>query len=54
MQNLKAKINGHNKNILKKTSSLKTKICHCLKKENCLMKGACLIENVLYYAKIDL
>ena len=35
------------------TRTPKTKLYNCLKKENCLMRGACLTENVLYYAKIS-
>ena len=38
------------KKILKNTPLPKTKLCNCLKKENCPMRGA--TENVLYYAKI--
>ena len=53
MPNLKAKINGHNKTILENTLPPKTKLCNCLKKENCPMRGACLTENVLYYARIS-
>ena len=40
------------KKILKNTPLPKTKLCNCLKKENCPMRGASLTENVLYYAKI--
>ena len=50
MPNLKAKIDRHNKKILENTPA-KTKLCNCLKKENCPMRGACLTENVLYYAR---
>ena len=53
MPNLKAKIDGHNKKILENTPLPKTKLCNCLKKVNCSMRGACLIENVLYYARIS-
>ena len=53
MPNLKVKIDGHNKKILKNTPPVKTKLCNCLKKENCLMGGACLSENVSYYARIS-
>ena len=49
MPNLKAKIDGHNKKILENTPPPKTKLCNCLKKENCPMRGACLTGNVLYY-----
>ena len=42
MPNLKVKIDGHNKKILETTLLPKTKLCNCLKKENCLMRGACL------------
>ena len=52
MPNLKAKIDGHNKKILETTLPQKTKLCNCLKKENCRMRGACLTENILYYARI--
>ena len=31
----------------------KTKSCKCLKKENYPMRGNCLTENILYYAKIS-
>ena len=50
MQILKAKVDGHNKKILenKKIPPPKTKLCNCFKKENCSIRGACLIENVLY------
>ena len=53
MPNLKAKIDGHNKKILENTPPPKTKLCNCLKKENCPMRGACLTENVLYYTRIS-
>ena len=35
------------------TPTPKTKLCNCLKKENCPMRGACFTENALYYAKIS-
>ena len=54
MTNLKAKIDGHNKKILDSTPPPKTKLCNCLKKENCSMRGACLTKNALYYARISL
>ena len=53
MSNLKAKIDGHNKKILKTTPPPKTKLCNCLKKEKWTMRGACLTENLLYYARIS-
>ena len=53
MPNLKAKIDGHNKKILENTPPPKTKLCNCLKKENCPMREGCLTENVLYYARIS-
>ena len=40
------------KKFLKNTPLPKTKLCKCLKKQNCPMGGANLTENVLYYAKI--
>ena len=46
MPNLKSKIDGHNKKILENTPPPKTKLCNCL-------RGACLTENVLYYARIS-
>ena len=49
MPNLKAKIDGHKK-ILENTSK-RTKLCKCLKKENCPMRGASPTENVLYYVQ---
>ena len=53
MPNLKAKIDGHNKKILETKLPPKTNLCNCLKKENCPMIGACLTENILYYARIS-
>ena len=53
MPNLKAKIGRHNKKILENTPPPKTKSCNCLKKENYPTRGACLTENVLYYARIS-
>ena len=53
MPNLKAKIDGHNKKILENTPPPKTKLCNCLKKENYPIRGGCLTENVLYYARIN-
>ena len=53
MPNLKTKIDGHNKKILKTTPPTKTKLCNCLKKETCPMKGACLSENILFYARTN-
>ena len=41
------------KEILENTPPLKTKLRSCLKKENCPMREACLIENIIYYAKIS-
>ena len=52
MPNLKAKIDGNNKK-LENTTAPKTKLCNCLKKENCAMRGACLTENVLHYIRIS-
>ena len=52
MPNVKAKIVGHDKKIVETTAPPKTKLCNCLKKENCPMR-ACLTENVLYYARIS-
>ena len=51
MPNRKAKIDRHNKKILETTLPPKTKLCNCLKKENCPMRGACLNENILYYPR---
>ena len=51
MLNLKAKIDEHNKRILETTLPPKTKLCNCLKKENCPMRGAYLTEKILYYTK---
>ena len=54
MPNLKkAKIDEHNKKILENTPAPKTKLCNCLKKENCSMRGESLTKNVLYYAEIS-
>ena len=53
MPNLKAKINGHNKKKLKPTLPPNTKPCNCFEKENCAMRGACLTENILRYARIS-
>ena len=53
MPNLKSEIDGHNEKILKNTPPLKTKLFNCSKKENCPMRGTCLTENVLYYARIN-
>ena len=52
MPNLKAKNDGHKK-ILENTAPPKTKLCKYLKKEDCPIRGACLTENVLYYARIS-
>ena len=40
MPNLKAKIDGHNQKILETTPPPKPKLCNCLKKEYCPMRGA--------------
>ena len=53
MPNLKAKIDGHSKKVLENTPPPKIKLCNCSKKENCLMRGACLTENILYYTRIS-
>ena len=54
MPTLKGKNRRHNKEKqLENTPPPKTKLCNCLKNENCPMTGACLTENVLYYAKIS-
>ena len=53
MPNLKAKIDGHNRKILENTRPPKAKLCNCLKKEIFPMRGACLTENALYYARIS-
>ena len=53
MPSLKSKIDEHNKKILETTPPSKTKLCNCLKKENCPMRRACLTENILYYARIS-
>ena len=44
---------GHNKKTLEITMPPKTKLCNCLRKENCPMRGACLTENILYYARVS-
>ena len=53
MPNLKAKIDEHDEKILENTPPPKTKLGNCLKKENCPVRGACITENVLYYARIS-
>ena len=53
MPNLKAKIDGHNKKTLETTPPSKAKLCNCLKKENCPIRGSCFIENILYYTRIS-
>ena len=53
LPNLKAKIDGHYQKILENTPPWKTKLYNYLKKENCLMRGACLTQNVLYNARIS-
>ena len=51
MPNLKAKIDDIKK-IFEHTPPPKAKLCNCLKKWNLPIRGACLTENVLYYARI--
>ena len=53
MSNLKATIDGHNETVLQNTPPPKAKLCNCLKKQNCPIRGACLTESVLYDAKIS-
>ena len=53
MSNLKSKIDGHNEKILENTPPSKTKLCNCLKKQNCPIRRTCLTENFLYYARIS-
>ena len=53
MLNLKSNNDGHNKKALENTPPPKTNLCNCLKKENYPMRGACLTENILYYARIS-
>ena len=51
--NKNVKIGGHNEKILETAPPPEEKLCNSLKKENYLMRGACLIENVLNYAKTN-
>ena len=53
MPNLKAKMDKHNEKIFKNSPPPKTKLCNCLKKENCTMSRVCLTEHVLQYTKIS-
>ena len=39
--------------ILETTPPPKTKLCNCMKKENCSRRGACLTKNILYYGRIS-
>ena len=49
--NIKTRIKVRNKDILRYTPLKNVKRCNCQKKkENCLMNGACLKENLVFYA----
>ena len=53
MPNLKAKIDGHNMKMFENLTPPKTKICNCLEKQNCPMRGTCVTENDLHYARMS-
>ena len=53
MPNIKTKINAPNRDILQNAPSKNVKQCNCQQKENCLMNGACLKENLVYYSTIS-
>ena len=50
MSNIKAKVNAHNRAILRNTLSKNGKQFNCQQKENCPMNGACPKESLVYYA----
>ena len=53
MSNIKTKINTHNKQILRNTTSKNVKHCNFQQKENCPTNGARLKESLIYYATIS-
>ena len=53
MPNIKAKINAHNRVILRNTPSKNAKGCNCQQKRKCPMNGDCLKERLVYYATIS-
>ena len=52
MPNIKSKINGHNKKVLKNKPTEQKRTCNCLVKEHCPMNGLCLTSSILYQATI--
>ena len=53
MSNPKAKIDGHNKENIRKHTASKNKIMELFEKKKIPMREVCLTENVLYYVKIS-
>ena len=53
MPNIKTKINVHNREILRNTSSKNSEQCNCQHKENCPMNGDCLKGSLLCYHKLQ-
>ena len=53
MPNMKAIITGHNKKLLKKESSQKSKLCNCKNKDICPLKGTCRQQSIIYQADIS-
>ena len=53
MPNIKTKRNALNRNILRNTQSKNAKHYNCQQKENCSINGACLKENLVYYATVS-
>ena len=52
MPNIKSKINGLKKKILKPKLTETQRLCNCLVKEDCSMNGLSLMSSVLYQATI--
>ena len=52
MPNLKQKIDGHNKSILRKTNVIPSRACNCRQPTQCPMAGNCLKSSVVYQATV--
>ena len=52
MQNIRSKMNDHNKKILQPKPAEPQKLWNCLVKEDCPLNGLCLTSSVLYQTTI--
>ena len=52
MKNMQQIIKAHNSKILKSNQSTNQKSCNCWQKNNCPLRGNCLVNDIVYKAKV--